>query len=74
MPGLITIPEFVREAREDFNSPTTSTFCNRIPHCRDTINRYDEVCIFFHVSHTQSAPSSPKKKCFLYKYLFHIFL
>ena len=47
MPGLITIPEFVREAREDFNSPTTSTFCNRIPHCRDTINRYDEVCIFF---------------------------
>ena len=45
MPGLITIPEFVREAREDFNSPTTSTFCNRIPHCRDTISRYDEVCI-----------------------------
>ena len=51
MPGLITIPEFVRETRDDFNSPTTSTFGNRIGQCRETINKYDEVCKssnFFH--------------------------
>lgn len=43
MPGLISVAEFVREARDDQNSPTTSTFLHRIPHCRDTVNRLDEV-------------------------------
>ena len=43
MPGVITVPDFIREAREDFASPTTSTFVNRIPQCRETINRIDEV-------------------------------
>jgi Arf-GAP/SH3 domain/ANK repeat/PH domain-containing protein len=43
MPGLITVSEFVREARDDQSSPTTSTFLHRIPHCRDTVNRLDEV-------------------------------
>ena len=47
MPGLITIPEFVKETRDDFNSPTTSTFGNRITQCRETINRYDEVCFLY---------------------------
>ena len=43
MPGVITVPDFIREAKEDFASPTTSTFVNRIPACRETINRIDEV-------------------------------
>ena len=43
MPGIITVPEFIRETREDFTSPTTSTFVNRIPQCRETVNRIDEV-------------------------------
>ena len=43
MPGLISVSEFVKEAREDQNSPTTSTFLHRIPQCRDTVNKLDEV-------------------------------
>ena len=43
MPGIITVPEFIRETREDYSSPTTSTFVNRIPQCRETVNKMDEV-------------------------------
>ena len=43
MPGVITVPEFIRETREDFTSPTTSTFVQRIPQCRETVNKIDEV-------------------------------
>lgn len=43
MPGIITVPEFIRETREDFTSPTTSTFVNRIPQCRETVNKIDEA-------------------------------
>lgn len=42
MPGLIGVAEFVEETREDYNSPTTSTFVSRMPHCRQTINILDE--------------------------------
>ena len=43
MPGVITVGEFVREAKEDQASPTTSTFVHRIPQCRETVNRVEEV-------------------------------
>ena len=43
MPAVITVPDFIRETKEDIASPTTSTFVNRIPQCRETINRIDEV-------------------------------
>ena len=43
MPGVITVPEFIRETQEDYKSPTTSTFVNRIPQCRETVNKIDEV-------------------------------
>ena len=43
MPGIITVPEFIRETREDFASPTTSTFVTRIPQCRETVTKIDEV-------------------------------
>lgn len=43
MPGLIAVSEFVEETREDYNSPTTSTFVSRMPQCRQTIAALEEV-------------------------------
>lgn len=43
MPGLIAVSEFVEETREDYNSPTTSTFVSRMPQCRQTIGALEEV-------------------------------
>eukprot|EP00090_Calanus_glacialis_P033504 TRINITY_DN5567_c0_g1_i2.p1 TRINITY_DN5567_c0_g1~~TRINITY_DN5567_c0_g1_i2.p1 ORF type:complete len:1002 (-),score=143.51 TRINITY_DN5567_c0_g1_i2:841-3846(-) len=43
MPGVITVPEFIRETKEDYSSPTTSTFVNRIPQCRETVNKVEEA-------------------------------
>jgi len=43
MPGLIDINEFVDETREDYNSPTTSTFVSRMPQFRQTIGNLEEV-------------------------------
>lgn len=42
MPGLIGIVDFVDETREDYNSPTTSTFVSRMPQCRQTITVLEE--------------------------------
>lgn len=43
MPGLIGIGEFIDETREDYSSPTTSTFVSRMPQCKQTINALEEV-------------------------------
>lgn len=43
MPGLIGVTEFVDETREDYNSPTTSSFVSRMPQCRQTIIGLEEV-------------------------------
>lgn len=43
MPGVISARDFVREVREDFNSPTTSNFVSRIPQCKETVAKLDEV-------------------------------
>ena len=43
MPGIITVQDFVREVTEDFASPTTSNFVSRIPQCRETVNKLEEV-------------------------------
>ena len=45
MPGLISVNEFVDETREDYNSPTTSTFVSRMGQCRQTIATLEEVRI-----------------------------
>lgn len=42
-PALIGISEFVEETRDDYNSPTTSTFASRMPDCRQTIAVLEEV-------------------------------
>ncbi|XP_073957481.1 arfGAP domain of ASAP isoform X2 [Choristoneura fumiferana] len=46
MPGLIGIGEFIEETREDYNSPTTSTFVSRMPQCRQTITALEETLDF----------------------------
>ncbi|XP_020711402.1 arfGAP with SH3 domain, ANK repeat and PH domain-containing protein isoform X2 [Athalia rosae] len=46
MPGLIAVGEFVEETREDYNSPTTSTFVSRMPQCRQTITALEETLDF----------------------------
>ena len=53
MPGVapISTPDFVREVREDFNSPTTSNFVNRIPQCKETVAKLEEVR---HLVHTRA--------------------
>ena len=43
MPGLMAVPDFVREVRDDFNSPTTSNFVSRIPQCKETVAKLEEV-------------------------------
>lgn len=43
MPGLIGISEFVDEAIDDYNSPTTSTFVAKMPQCRQTISGLEDV-------------------------------
>lgn len=53
MPGLIGIGEFVDETKEDYHSPTTSTFVSRMSECRQTINGLEEVhwCIYIYNIH-----------------------
>ncbi|GAB0092607.1 SH3 domain [Sergentomyia squamirostris] len=46
MPGLIGVGEFVDETRDDYNSPTTSTFVTRMPQCRQTIYSLEETLEF----------------------------
>ncbi|KAF6213619.1 hypothetical protein GE061_011340 [Apolygus lucorum] len=46
MPALISVNEFVDETREDYNSPTTSTFVSRMPQCRLTISNLEETLDF----------------------------
>lgn len=45
MPALIGVNEFVDETRDDYNSPTTSTFVSRMSQCRHTISTLEEVRI-----------------------------
>ena len=64
MPGVITVPEFIRETKDDYSSPTTSTFVNRIPQCRETVNKVEEVRRFIFLPvHNISDVRSSAKKC-----------
>ncbi|XP_041770618.1 arfGAP with SH3 domain, ANK repeat and PH domain-containing protein [Anopheles merus] len=46
MPELIGVGEFLEETREDYNSPTTSTFVSRMAQCRQTIATLEETLDF----------------------------
>ncbi|CAG2061356.1 unnamed protein product, partial [Timema podura] len=54
MPGLIHVNEFVEETREDYNSPTTSTFVSRMPQCRQTITSLEETLDFDRDAHVDN--------------------
>uniref|UniRef100_A0A8C8R935 ArfGAP with SH3 domain, ankyrin repeat and PH domain 1 n=1 Tax=Pelusios castaneus TaxID=367368 RepID=A0A8C8R935_9SAUR len=43
MPDQITVPEFIAEATEDYNSPTTSSFTTRLQNCRNTVTLLEEA-------------------------------
>lgn len=55
MPALIGVNEFVDETRDDFNSPTTSTFVSRMAQCRHTITTLEEVRLDARCSSTNDA-------------------
>ncbi|XP_005113389.2 arf-GAP with SH3 domain, ANK repeat and PH domain-containing protein 1, partial [Aplysia californica] len=40
---MITVPDFIRETWEDFNSPTTSTFTTKMSVCRQTVYSLEET-------------------------------
>lgn len=40
----MSVSEFVAETREDFKSPTTSSFAAKMGHCRQTVASIEEVC------------------------------
>ena len=40
---LITVSDFVSEAWDDYKSPTTSSFVDRISHCKNTVLYCEEV-------------------------------
>ncbi|XP_077296216.1 arfGAP domain of ASAP isoform X2 [Arctopsyche grandis] len=46
MPALIDVGDFIEETREDYSSPTTSTFVSRMPQCRNTVNSLEETLDF----------------------------
>jgi len=58
MPGVIAVSDFVRETREDINSPTTSGFVNRIPQCKETVHKLEEVSLTRHFPEN-SCPDKP---------------
>ncbi|XP_064596881.1 arf-GAP with SH3 domain, ANK repeat and PH domain-containing protein 2-like isoform X3 [Liolophura sinensis] len=43
MPELISVPEFLHEAWDDFNSPTTSSFVHKMGQCRHTVASLEET-------------------------------
>ena len=45
MPELISVLEFVNEANEDLNSPTTSTFVGKMGACRNVVSQLEEVSV-----------------------------
>lgn len=42
----MSVGEFVTETKDDFNSPTTSTFVNKMPQCRQTVATLEEVSFY----------------------------
>lgn len=47
MPDQLTVSEFMDITNEDYKAPTTSVFCTRMTHCRNTVAALEEVrCVF----------------------------
>lgn len=41
-PDVFTVKDFIHETRDDFSSPTTSTFYLNISHCKQLVNSIEE--------------------------------
>uniref|UniRef100_A0A673N2K7 ArfGAP with SH3 domain, ankyrin repeat and PH domain 2b n=1 Tax=Sinocyclocheilus rhinocerous TaxID=307959 RepID=A0A673N2K7_9TELE len=46
MPDQLTVPEFMDITNEDYKAPTTSVFCTRMAHCRNTVGALEESPCF----------------------------
>lgn len=44
MPTLVGVTEFVKETKDDYHSPITSTFVSRMAQFKNTISTLEEVC------------------------------
>uniref|UniRef100_A0A8C1T6J2 Arf-GAP with SH3 domain, ANK repeat and PH domain-containing protein 3 n=1 Tax=Cyprinus carpio TaxID=7962 RepID=A0A8C1T6J2_CYPCA len=52
MPDQLTVPEFMDITNEDYKAPTTSVFCTRMAHCRNTVGALEEVKHLYNVNYT----------------------
>lgn len=52
MPDQLTVPEFMDITNEDYKAPTTSVFCTRMVHCRNTVGALEEVKHLYNVNNT----------------------
>lgn len=43
MPGFIGVADFVDDTKEDFKNPTISSFADKIPQLKKTVNVLEEV-------------------------------
>lgn len=43
MPTLVGVAEFVKETKDDYHSPITSTFVSRMAQFKNTISQLEEV-------------------------------
>ncbi|KAA0708559.1 Arf-GAP with SH3 domain, ANK repeat and PH domain-containing protein 2 [Triplophysa tibetana] len=43
MPDQLTVSEFIDITNEDYKAPTTSVFCTRMTHCRNTVAALEEA-------------------------------
>ena len=47
MPECITVEDYMKEVKEDIDSPPTSNFVSKMGHCRQTVQELEEVCCYF---------------------------
>lgn len=43
MPGFVGVADFVDDTKEDFKNPTISSFADKIPQLKKTVNVLEEV-------------------------------
>lgn len=67
MPALIGVNEFVDETRDDYNSPTTSTFVSRMGQCRHTIASLEEVIFTIEITFQLLLPVLTYSSAWLYR-------
>ena len=74
MPECISVEEYMREVREDIDSPPTSNFVSKMAQCRQTVHDLEEVrwklftFLLLHITCVTNMLYEPTTKIFfLYK-------